>query len=75
MKYAAEKYGVSAVGVTLSKEQIALGTQLCEGLPVEFRLQDYRDLDERFDHIISIGMFEHVGPKNYPAFMQVVRRS
>ncbi len=74
MKYAAEKYGVSCVGVTLSKQQRTLGEQLCEGLPIEFRLQDYRDLNERYDHIVSIGMFEHVGPANYDSFMQVVER-
>ncbi|WP_290652879.1 class I SAM-dependent methyltransferase [Idiomarina sp.] len=47
MQYAAENYQVECVGVTISKEQVALGQQRCKGLPVEFRLQDYRDLDER----------------------------
>lgn len=74
MKYAAQKYGVRCVGVTVSKEQIALGKELCEGLPVEFRLQDYREVDEQFDHVISLGMFEHVGYKNYRVFMEVARR-
>ncbi|MEX2402188.1 MAG: cyclopropane fatty acyl phospholipid synthase [Rhodothermales bacterium] len=70
MKYAAENYGVSAVGVTVSEEQAALGRKLCEGLPVEIRLQDYRDVSGRFDHVVSLGMFEHVGPKNYRAFFE-----
>jgi cyclopropane-fatty-acyl-phospholipid synthase len=70
-KFAAEKYSVSVVGVTVSKEQVALGKELCKGLPVEFILQDYRDIQGQFDHIISIGMFEHVGYKNYRKFMQV----
>ncbi len=74
MKFAAERYGVSAVGVTLSEEQTELGRELCAGLPVEIRLQDYRDLDERFDHVVSIGMFEHVGPSNYRTFMQIAER-
>ena len=41
-KYAAEKYGAQVLGVTVSKEQAALGMELCQGLPVELRLQDYR---------------------------------
>jgi len=60
MKYAAEKYKVKCVGVTVSKEQVELGRKLCKGLPVEFRLQDYREVNDKFDHIVSLGMFEHV---------------
>jgi len=78
MRYAAERHGVHCVGVTVSAEQVALGRELCNGLPVEFRLQDYRELvdkvDElggRFDRVVSLGMFEHVGHKNYAAFMRV----
>jgi cyclopropane-fatty-acyl-phospholipid synthase len=74
-KYAAEKYGVSVVGITVSREQMALAQKLCEGLPVEFRLQDYRDVNEKFDHIVSVGMFEHVGYKNYRTYMQVVHKN
>jgi cyclopropane-fatty-acyl-phospholipid synthase len=71
-KYAAERYGVSVVGITVSKEQVKLGRELCNGLPVEIRLQDYRDVEEKFDAIVSIGMFEHVGYKNYATFMNTV---
>jgi len=71
-KYAAEKYGVEVVGITVSKEQVSLGRQLCGGLPVDIRLQDYRDVDEKFDHIVSVGMFEHVGYKNYRTYMDKV---
>lgn len=74
MRYAAERYGVHCVGVTISKEQAEYGQQLCAGLPVEFRLQDYRDMHETFDHIVSVGMFEHVGRKNYATYMDVARR-
>ena len=74
MKFAAEKYGVKCVGVTVSKEQAKFGEELCKGLPIEFRLQDYRELNEQFDHIISLGMFEHVGPKNHREYMEVVSR-
>jgi cyclopropane-fatty-acyl-phospholipid synthase len=74
LKFAAERYGVSGVGVTVSREQQAFAAGLCEGLPVEFRLQDYRDLrGERFDRIFSIGMFEHVGVRNYRGYFELVR--
>jgi cyclopropane-fatty-acyl-phospholipid synthase len=72
MKYAAENYGVSCVGITLSKEQIEFGEEFCKGLPVEFRYMDYRDIDEKFDRVISIGMFEAVGYKNFRVFMESV---
>jgi len=73
--YAAEKYGVHAVGVTVSKEQKGLADKLYEKLPVETKLQDYRDINEKFDHVVSLGMFEHVGHKNYRTFMKVVHRT
>lgn len=74
LRYAAEHYGCRVVGITLSSEQAEYSRQNCEGLQVEIRLQDYRQVDEHFDRIVSIGMFEHVGPKNHRAFMQMVRR-
>lgn len=74
MKFAAEKYKVRCVGVTVSKEQVKLGKKLCKGLPVEFRLQDYREINEKFDHIVSLGMFEHVGPKNHRKYIELVNR-
>lgn len=73
-KYAAEKYGANVLGLTVSKEQVALGMELCEGLPVELRLQDYRDVEGKFDAVISIGIMEHVGYKNYRTYMEVVDR-
>lgn len=73
-KYAAEKYGAFIEGVTVSKEQLALAVELCKGLPVELRLQDYREVEGQFDAVISIGMLEHVGYKNYHTYMQVVNR-
>lgn len=74
MGFAAEKYGVECVGVTISKEQAALGQERYRHLPVEFRLQDYRTVNEPFDHIVSVGMFEHVGHKNYRTYMEVAHR-
>jgi cyclopropane-fatty-acyl-phospholipid synthase len=73
-KYAAENYQVKVVGVTISKEQVKLAQEKCKGLDVEIRLQDYRDLTEKFDRVISIGMFEHVGYKNYREYMEVTER-
>ncbi|MEW5746286.1 MAG: cyclopropane fatty acyl phospholipid synthase [Nitrospirota bacterium] len=73
-QYAAERYGTRVTGITISREQVALGRKRCSGLPVEIRLQDYRDLRERFDHIVSVGMFEHVGHKNYRTYMETVHR-
>jgi len=74
VKHASKKYGMKAVGVTVSKEQAEFAKATCKGLPVEIRLQDYRDLQDKFDHIVSVGMFEAVGPKNYKIFMEVAKR-
>jgi len=74
-KYAAEKYGVEVLGVTVSKEQVALATEMSRGLPVEIRLQDYRDVEGEYDRVISIGVMEHVGVKNYRTYMEVVDRT
>lgn len=74
LKFAAEKYGAEGVGVTISNEQAEYAREFCKGLPVEIRIQDYRDVNEKFDHIISIGMFEHVGVKNYRTYFEVANR-
>lgn len=73
-QFFAERHGCELVGITVSKEQAALATTRCAGLPVDIRLTDYRELDEPFDRVYSIGMFEHVGVKNYRTYMDVVRR-
>jgi cyclopropane-fatty-acyl-phospholipid synthase len=65
---------VSGVGVTVSEQQAQFARELCKGLPVEIRLQDYRDVEEEFDAVYSIGMFEHVGWKNYRTYFEVCRR-
>lgn len=74
MAYATQHYGVECVGVTVSEEQVKWATSQYGELPIECRLQDYRSLNEKFDRIASIGMFEHVGHKNYREFMQVAHR-
>ncbi len=72
--YLAEHLGAEVVGVTLSKEQQALATMRARdrGLDrkIDFRLLDYRQVNERFDRIVSVGMFEHVGVPYYPAFFE-----
>lgn len=73
-KYAAEQYGAEVVGVTVSREQATLGREMCKGLPVEIRLQDYRDVHETFDHVVSVGMAEHVGYRNYRTYMKTAAR-
>jgi cyclopropane-fatty-acyl-phospholipid synthase len=73
-KYAAEKYNVEIVGITVSKEQVELGKIMCQGLPVDIRLMDYRALNEKFDRIVSVGMFEHVGYKNYNTFFEIANK-
>ncbi|MCJ7759196.1 MAG: class I SAM-dependent methyltransferase, partial [Gillisia sp.] len=73
--YAARNHQVEVVGITISAEQEKLAKQRCKGLPVEIRFQDYRDVNEEFDRIVSIGMLEHVGYKNYGIFMESVKRN
>jgi cyclopropane-fatty-acyl-phospholipid synthase len=76
--WAAEKYGCSVVGVTLSKDQVSLGNELWgpkgKKLDVELRLCDYRNIQGTFDRVVSIGMMEHVGPKNHRDMMRVIDR-
>ncbi|ASM01090.1 MULTISPECIES: cyclopropane fatty acyl phospholipid synthase [Serratia] len=74
-QFAAQNYGVSVHGVTISAEQQKLAQEHCAGLDVEILLQDYRDLDRQFDRIVSVGMFEHVGPKNYETYFSVAARN
>ncbi|MBF8643987.1 cyclopropane fatty acyl phospholipid synthase [Pseudomonas pudica] len=74
MSYAAERYQVQAVGVSISKEQVRWAQERYSHLDLEFRLQDYRSLNEQFDAIVSVGMFEHVGRKNHRIFMEVAHR-
>lgn len=74
MGYAAERYQVKCVGITISKEQAKWAQARYKNLPLEFRLQDYRDVDEKFDRIVSVGMFEHVGHKNYRTYMKMAHR-
>jgi len=72
--YMAQTVGVAVTGITLSSEQLALSRSRLSSkrfrYPPNFRLQDYRDVNGSFDRIVSVGMFEHVGPRFYPAFFK-----
>ncbi len=72
--YAAEKYGVEVVGITLSKEQADLAQKRYNHLPVKICLQDYRYVTGQFDRVVSVGMIEHVGYKNYSLYMKLVNK-
>lgn len=73
LRFAAERYGIEGVGVTISKEQAAYANASTNGLPIETRLQDYMTLEGSFDRVVSVGMFEHVGYKNYTRYFAKVR--
>lgn len=73
-QFAAERYGVSVTGVTVSKNQAASATERCKNLPVRILLQDYRSLTGKFDRIYSLGMFEHVGFRNYKSYFTTAAR-
>ena len=74
-QFAAERYEAHVVGVTVSEQQVKLARERCAGLPVDIRLQDYRMVNQTFDQIVSIGMLEHVGPKNYRTCLEKFHRS
>ncbi|MDP1689559.1 MAG: cyclopropane fatty acyl phospholipid synthase, partial [bacterium] len=73
--FTAEKYGVSALGVTVSKKQKELVDKLYPNFPIEFKLLDYRESKGKFDQVVSWGMFEHVGGKIYRTFMKVAHKA
>jgi cyclopropane-fatty-acyl-phospholipid synthase len=74
-QYAAQNYGAEVTGLTVSRDQVKLGQEMCQGLPVDIRLQDYREISGTYDRVVSIGLLEHVGYKNYRDYMKVVDRS
>jgi cyclopropane-fatty-acyl-phospholipid synthase len=77
-KYAAETYGCEVVAVNISREQVNYAQKICKDLPVKIYLCDYRDThiynhkSQPFDKIVSIGLCEHVGFKNYQSFIKLV---
>lgn len=71
-RYMAENYDVEVTGITISREQAKLARENCKGLPVEIKLQDYREMQGTFDRAVSVGMFEHVGYKNYRTYFHKI---
>ena len=72
-QWMAERHGVKVTGITISSEQADFARQRCRALPVRIDLTDSRNLEGRFARIVSVGMFEHVGPKNYQTYFRVLR--
>ncbi len=76
-KFMAAEYGCRVVSYNISREQVAFAQQICTGLPVRFELRDYRDAiaePETFDRVVSIGLCEHIGYKNYRGFLELAHR-
>ncbi len=73
-KFAAEKYGCEITAYNISEEQVKFGRELCKNLPVTIIKADYREAQGQFDKVVSIGLCEHVGYKNYENFMKVANR-
>jgi cyclopropane-fatty-acyl-phospholipid synthase len=71
LHYAAERYGIRGVGITPAPQQVSVATERTKHLPIEIKQVDYRDVSGTFDRIVSVGMMEHVGPKNLRAFFDV----
>jgi cyclopropane-fatty-acyl-phospholipid synthase len=70
----AQHHGCRVVSYNISREQVEFARARCDGLPVEFRLQDYREAESdpaTYDRVVSIGLMEHVGPKNYRHFFEI----
>jgi cyclopropane-fatty-acyl-phospholipid synthase len=72
--FAAERYGVTVTGYTVSQEQVRWAKDHYPKLPIDIRLDDYRNATGTFDAVVSIGLMEHVGWKNYRGYMQLVDR-
>ncbi len=72
--FAAERYGAQVVGYTVSREQAAWAKEHYAALPVEIRLDDYRRATGTYDAVVSIGLMEHVGPKNHRPYMELAAR-
>ena len=74
--FAAENYGVEVTGITISKQQYDYAIERCKNLPIKILFQDYRTpLPHKFDRLVSVGMFEHVGQKNYHEFMKIAAKT
>ncbi len=72
-QFMAQRYSASVTGVTISRNQLQTAQKRCAGLDIDLRLEDYRSLNGRFDGIYSLGMFEHVGVRNYRTYLAKAR--
>jgi cyclopropane-fatty-acyl-phospholipid synthase len=72
--FAAERAGAKVVGYTVSREQAAWAAEHFASLPIEIRLDDYRKATGTYDAVVSIGLMEHVGPKNFRGYMELASR-
>jgi len=72
--FAAERYGVTVTGFTVSKEQVKWAKDHYAHLPIDIRLDDYRNATGTYDAVVSIGLMEHVGAKNYRHYMEHAER-
>ena len=75
--FMAGEYGCRVVSYNISSQQVKYGRDWCRGLPVRFEEQDYREAiheKDRFHRVVSIGLCEHIGYKNYRAFLELGRR-
>lgn len=74
LRYMRENYDVVPTGISVSREQIEYARQKDTAKAVNWILDDYHNLSEQYDRIVSVGMFEHVGYKNYASFMRIMRK-
>lgn len=74
LRHAVKHYGVTGVGISPADEQIHLARELSAGLDIIFMQKDYRELSGQFDRVVSVGMMEHVGPKNLDTFFSTCNR-
>jgi cyclopropane-fatty-acyl-phospholipid synthase len=75
-RYLAAEHGCEVVSYNISAQQVRYARRLCEGLPVDIRQQDYREVaaeQRSYDRVVSIGLMEHVGPKNYRGFFRLIK--
>jgi cyclopropane-fatty-acyl-phospholipid synthase len=75
-RFMAAEYGCEVVSYNISREQVKFGRELCAGLPVRIEEKDYREAvheKEPFDRAAAVGLCEHIGPKNYRPFLELVR--
>lgn len=72
-RYAASRYGAVVTAITPAAQQVKLAQEVTAGLSVTVRQRDFREIRGHYDRIVSIGMLEHVGPKNYRTFFDICR--